>query len=249
LDFWLQKSVIPRLDGNVVVSDEIARDFAPGKSYLRMEGGLPHEIEEKILAERTSRRSDMFTIVSAGSITAPNGIGLLLAAFDKLRGQPFRLRIAGRGPLDETVRAASETDPRIEHCGFLPFDRVLSLYAEADLLVSARITQQIDTRYFFPGKLMEYLGSGIPVITTCTGHVEEEFGTFVFLLRDETAESLAKLIQEVASLSPEDRDAIGRKARAYMLAEKTWDVQARRLTKYLYDLVAPHLSPAADLEN
>ncbi len=30
---------------------------------------------------------------------------------------------------------------------------------------------------------MEYLASGTPVITTCTGHVEEEFADIVYLLK------------------------------------------------------------------
>ncbi len=32
--------------------------------------------------------------------------------------------------------------------------------------------------------MMEYLASGVPVISTCTGHVEEEFGAFTYLLRE-----------------------------------------------------------------
>lgn len=233
LDFWLQKTVIPRLDGHIVVSDQIARDLAPGRTYLRIEGGLPRELEQDIPRKRTGRDTDAFKIVSAGSITEANGVGILLDAFNNLSGNHFRLRIAGRGPLEAAVRSAADADPRIEYYGFLPFDRVLSLYADADVLVSVRLTRAIDTRYFFPGKLMEYLGSGVPVITTCTGHVEEEFGDFAFLLRDETAEALAKLILHIAALSPAERETVGRRARAYFLAEKTWNAQAARITRYL----------------
>ena len=67
-----------------------------------------------------------------------------------------------------------------------------------------RLTPAINTRYFFPSKLMEYLASAVPVISTCTGAVEEEFGSFVHLLRKDS-EGLAQAIRAVAALSPAAR--------------------------------------------
>ena len=53
----------------------------------------------------------------------------------------------------------------------------------ADVLVDMRLTEALNTKYSFSSKLMEYLASGTPVITTCTGHVEEEFADIAYLLK------------------------------------------------------------------
>ena len=85
--------------------------------------------------------------------------------------------------------------------------------------------------------MMEYLASGVPVISTCTGHVEEEFGSFTYLLKDETPQALAELIQRVAALDSRDRDATGARARSYMSAHKTWKAQTEKLARYIRENV------------
>ena len=79
---------------------------------------------------------------------------------------------------------------------------MLDLYRSADVLINVRLTQTLNTKYFFPSKLMECLASGVPVISTCPGHVAEEFGRLAYLLREETPEALAAAIRRVAATRP-----------------------------------------------
>jgi glycosyltransferase involved in cell wall biosynthesis len=141
--------------------------------------------------------------------------------------------IAGSGSLEGFAREQAARDPRIRFLGFLPFEDVLELYWSADLLLNARITRAIDTRYFFPSKLMELLASGTPVLSTCTGHVESEYGHVLYLLRDETPEALAARIEEIRRIAPGERFELGRRAREFMLTEKTWRRQGARLADYM----------------
>ena len=100
-----------------------------------------------------------------------------------------------------------------------------------------RMTKQMNTEYFFPSKMMEYLASGVPVISTCTGHVEEEFGTFTYLLKDETPRALADLLEQVAALDPCERQVTGARSRSYMSANKTWEAQTEKLARYIRENV------------
>jgi glycosyltransferase involved in cell wall biosynthesis len=77
------------------------------------------------------------------------------------------------------------------------------------------------------------------VISTCTGHVEEEFGSFTYLLREETPEALYKLIRYVSELDPQERRESGRKARAYMATHKTWEAQTQKLAAFFRSIVRP----------
>ena len=160
-----------------------------------------------------------------------------MQAFALLEGDHYRLRVAGMGALEGAVKEAAAKDPRIEYCGFVSFEEVLALYNSADLLINMRLTKALNTQYYFPSKLMEYLASGVPVITTCTGHVEEEFGDFTFLLKDETPQGLADLIQCVATLKPAVRFDMGRRAREYMRANKSWDAQGMKIVEFIRERI------------
>ena len=214
LDYWMHRRLIPHFDGHVVVSDAIARDFLDGEPHLRLEGGIRGDF-----LERTSRRTacaaatsdeNPFVIAAAGCLNEINGIPILLEAFSLLRGDRFRLRIAGWGPFEQQVRAAAACDSRIEFLGMIPFERVLEIYNSASVLINMRITKNVNTEYFFPSKMMEYLASGAPVISTCTGHVEQEFGGFTYLLKEETPQALAELIKKIAALDPAEMTEDGR---------------------------------------
>jgi glycosyltransferase involved in cell wall biosynthesis len=236
LDYELQRWLMPRFDGLVVVSDAIIRDFSLHAPHIRVEGGVIESAFPTAAARRIDSAS--FVMVAAGSLDEANGFIVLLAAFCKLSGTHYRLRIAGAGPLEAEVRRAAALDSRIEYCGYLAFADVLRLYESADVLVNLRLTKSVNTKYFFPSKLMEYLASGRPVISTCTGHVEEEFGQFTFLLREETPDALVAAVQEVERLGKDVREQKGAMAREYMMANKTWTVQGRRVVRLIESLVA-----------
>lgn len=234
LDYWLQRRIIPHCDGLVVVSEAIIRDFAPSVKFLRVEGGIRSDVLQQIAIRMQKRvEDDRFTIISVGSLNEANGIREILSAFSLLPGRQFRLLIAGTGPLADEVRRASQLDDRITYCGFLDFEKVLDLYDQADVLINMRLTKKVKTEYFFPSKLIEYLASGVPVITTCTGHVETEFAEVAFLLRDESPEALANLIIRVSEMSPEDRRRKGWEAHDFIVRRYSWEAQARRIADFI----------------
>jgi glycosyltransferase involved in cell wall biosynthesis len=206
LDFWLQKKLIPHFDGLVVVNTLIVEDFAPDVPFVHVAGGVSEEaLRSSDAASRSKRANSPFTIVSVGTLSETNGFVELLEAFSLLPGDGYRLRIAGTGPLEERIKQAVETNSRIEHCGYLAFDQVLALYGSADVLINMRLTKKVKTDYLFPSKTIEYLASGVRVITSCTGHIEEEFADMAFLLKDKTSRGLASMIEQVASMDSEIR--------------------------------------------
>lgn len=239
IDFFFHHLIIPMFDGHISVSDRIMDDFGPGKPYERVEGGVTDVMfEQTVKNDRIfSTDASVFSIVSVGKLSEENGIRLLLGAFSKLKGDDYRLHVAGSGPLVSEVLMAAQQDKRIIFYGFLSFEEVLSLYKKANVLVNLRLTKTIKTDYFFPSKMMEYLASGTPVISTCTGHIEREFKDIVFLLKDETSQGLFVLINQLKTLDKTVMAEKGKKARAYMIKYKTWDAQALRVVNYIDTVV------------
>jgi len=237
LDFWLQNKLLPRFDGLVVVNEEIVNDFAPKQRFVCVDGGVRSEmlLDSEVEPTRKKERT-FFTIVAAGSLDDQNGIIEILKAFSLLKEPFYRLRIAGSGPLKARVQEAELKDSRIEYCGYLSHDQVRELYRSADVLINMRLTERVKTPYFFPSKLLEYMASGVPVITTCTGHVEKRYGDLVFMLRNETAEGLAEMVRFVAGLDDEQRCRRGAIAREYMRLHGTWEARAKIILGFVHHL-------------
>jgi glycosyltransferase involved in cell wall biosynthesis len=241
LDVRLQRWLLPRFDGHLAVADQIATDFFPGRPYVRIEGGVDKAFLDLTRSpnEPAAKENSRFVFAFAGWLNEANGVRVLLSAFRLLPHPDFGLLIAGPGPLQRIVEEASRQDPRIQYLGTLDAADVARMYRSADVLLNVRLTKGIDTRYFFPSKLIEFLASGVPTITTSVAHVEDEFDSLVYVLRDESARGLAELMSFVASRSHEERSTTAQRARAYAMMNKTWDVQTAKVARYLREVVSP----------
>jgi len=236
IDAWIQHRILPHFDGHIVVADRIATDFLPGKRCVRMEGGVSSSLVEntgRLLANRPPKPPATFTIAATGGLESHNGFVEILEAFSQLKGEQYRMSIAGRGSLQSLVENAAHQDRRITYHGYLNQDELLQLHANSDLLINMRITNRLNTGYAFPSKTLEYLVSGVPLLTTCTGHIEDELAEYCYLLKDESAVGLASRITEIAGHSRVQREALGQRARDFMSTYKSWDSQCARILDYL----------------
>jgi glycosyltransferase involved in cell wall biosynthesis len=212
-----------------------------------VDGGASRQMIEETgrLLETRRQPGGRFTIVATGGLNQFNGFREVLAAFAHLEGSSYRLIVAGRGPLGAEVEAAAGKDRRIEFRGFLTHPEVLALHAEADVLLSVRITGKLNTSYAFPSKTFEYLLSGVPVITTATGHMRTEYGPYCFILEEQSAQALAGLLRRVESLAPAERSRIGLSARQFIIDHKAWDLQHGRIAEFVRStaMVKPQVDP------
>lgn len=232
IEFSMQKRLIPRADRLIVVNQALVHDFAPGHEAIRIEGGVREDLLRRFEAFEADT-SKAFHIVFAGRLTELNGIDLLLEALSRTPREDLTVSIAGEGPWESKIRQAADRDPRIRFFGLISHEEVVELYRSASLLVNLRRTGGQNHRYVFPSKVVECLATGRPLLTTCTGHVREEYGDFVFTLESETPEALASAIEEIAAMSPQVREAKGKRAQDYVRCHKTWEGQARRFAAYL----------------
>ena len=233
LTFWQTRWLVPRLDGRVVITPRIAEDFGRGQPCLVVDGGVSEEWIARFDDLPRARPAGACTFLLAGSLWEGNGIRLVLDAFAMLKEPDVALLVAGRGELDEVVEHAAARDKRIRRLGFLDTAGMEAAYREADVLLSIRLTKTLPTPYHFPSKLIESLATGRAVISTAAAHIASEYGSYCLLLDREEAPALAEVMRSAARMDPGQRAALGARARAYVRAEKTWPVQARRIAAYL----------------
>ena len=230
VDDFFARRLVRRLDGRIVITRAILDDYAPGAHGLHVDGG----VDEAVIPDwPLPAPRDEFVLCMAGSLVKFKGQELMLEAFQLLDDPSLRLNITGRGPLADLVREAARRDGRIRYHGLIAYDGLLEVYRKSDVLVNLELTQNVGKSYLFASKLLEYLAMGRTVITTAMAHAAEEYGPFAYVLRDETPEALADLIQQVRQTPFAERQARAEAGRRYMKLNKTWRRQGERMAAYL----------------
>ncbi len=232
LSFSLQTQTLPLFDGLVSLTRNVVTDFAPNSRHIFLSGGVSDELVTRFSESNVQDVEPPIVVMYSGELSEMRGLPLVIDAFRLVSDARYSLWITGRGPLENLARRAAQVDNRIKYWGYLDYSDVLSLYRRAAMLVNPHSTQAKTARYVFPSKLIEYLATGRPVITTRLPDIEP-FAEHVFLLRDESPAALADLILHVGSLLPSTRDSFGQRARGHLLRSMTWDRQGARLADFL----------------
>ena len=225
---WWSNRILAGSDGLVVLSGHTARDLAGGRPWIKIDGGVGRDWDE--LPQLAPLRK---TVVYAGTPAYVSGARLLLEAFARVDDPEMKIVFAGRGGLEDEIRAAASRDPRIEVRGFTTREELRQLLASATVLVNPRLSAPSENRYNFPSKILDYLASGRPVITTLAGDLDPVYADVAIPLRDETPTALAALMQEVCARSEQELTMIGSRGRDFVLGERRWVDQAAEVYRFI----------------
>ena len=101
------------------------------------------------------------------------------------------------------------------------------------MLVNPRPTAEEFVKYSFPSKTMEYMSTGTPVLTTVLPGMPEEYHPYVYLIRDETPQGIARALKDTLAQSDEALLQKGMAARNFVLTEKDNVTQAEKILEML----------------
>ena len=144
-----------------------------------------------------------------------------------------RLHIYGPGNYVPELKEIAARDERIVYGGMLLSSQVVEKEMQATLLVNPRPTHEEFVRYSFPSKTMEYMSTGTPVLTTCLPGMPEEYRPYVYLIREETPQGIARALKETLSQSDQALFDKGMAARNFILKEKNNVIQAGKILSML----------------
>lgn len=221
---------IPKLNGRIVINENMVAEYAPDKDYILIDGGINDEIISRLFPLKESTTKTV-TYVLAGMLWDQNGTKLILDALKANPSLDVKVIFAGKGNDVPLIQNAAKSDQRIQYVGMLNVDELLKVYESADVLLNLRIEEEIDMH--FPSKLLEYLTVGKLVLSTPIAHAERDYGVYMKVLHDITPCGLANMMNEISSLPKHELLEIGIKARNFMLTNRTWEVRTKEIIDYM----------------
>ena len=224
------KKYIPLVDGRIVINDLIARDYAPDKDYILVDGGVNNHVISHLFPLEDSGTAKL-TLVCAGLLWDQNGTKLILTMLSKHPDLDVDVVFAGRGQDVPLIEDASKVDARIKYVGMLNMEQLFAIYQKADILLNLRLEEEVD--YHFPSKLLEYLVTGRYVISTPVAHAERDYGLYMSTLHDKTSEGLYHIICDLEVKGKTYMFEKGKAAREFMLENRTWDKGTKRILEYM----------------
>lgn len=221
---------IPKIDGRIVINEKISKEYAPGKDYILIDGGVNDELLNRLFPLKQSEDT-LVTYVLAGMLWEQNGTQMVLDAMKIRPDLNVKVIFAGNGNDVPKILAAANSDKRIEYAGMLNMDELFKLYEKADVLLNLRIEEENDMH--FPSKLLEYMSMGKWVVSTPVAHAERDYGDFLDFLYIQTPEGLATKMDEISKLSKGDMYLSGVKMRQFMLENRTWRIRTKEILNYI----------------
>lgn len=184
----------------------------------------------------SKKRSTKKKIVYTGSLMYYDGTEELLNAVSRLSNEDIELKVYGNGPLKSMVETYASQYEHINYMGYLSNEKIGRVLQEADFLINPRISYFYTDIFGFPSKMVEYLLSGTPVITTSFSAMPKEYRDFVYLISEETAKGIEKSIVEAVHDDPETQEKMVKNAYDYIKKHNGYESIVREMVKFVYSL-------------
>ena len=227
------KRILKKVDCYVFLTEFMKEWFDWNVKYTVVEGISSKT--RKDLDKPDKIRKKRKAILYAGMIEEKYGVADLVKAFMQIHDDEWTLELFGNGSSVNKIKELAKEDPRVHLRGMVPNVKVLQEQKEAELLVNPRNDTQSFTKYSFPSKVIEYMGSGTPMIGYKLSGMPDEYKEYFYCV-DNTENGLYDTLKMAMELSTTERKEMGYRAQEFVVTKKTAVVQCEKIVKMLDEL-------------
>lgn len=202
-----------------------------GKPYIVLEGHCDIKMEQR--ENNLSDKSQPKIAMYAGGIHKEFGIERLVNAFVRGGFSDWELHIYGDGNYQKDLTELTKKIPNVKYHGVQPNSVIVENQLKATLLLNPRLTDAEYVKYSFPSKTMECMASGTPLCTTRLPGMPTEYYPYVYFFDDESEDGMLATLQDVLRKSEEAHHEFGKKAKEFVMTEKTNVKQAKKLLDFV----------------
>lgn len=221
---WLMY-MLHKYDGYILITEHMNEKInISNKKYTVVEGaseiGLPYS-----KSKSNKKRICLFS----GSLTKNIGFEELTEAFIRLSPLNTELHFYGKGAFGDKLVDICKNHPRIKYFGQVLNSEVVKHQKEATLLINPRLTTLDYAAYSFPIKVLEYLGSGTPVLSTKLEGIPDEYFNYMYTITNESVEGFIAALSKTLVLSDAELTNKGRDAFEFVKLSKNKYAQGQKI--------------------
>jgi len=202
----------------------------PRNPKLHLDGGATLKCRD--VSDCDVEIADFPIVFYAGTMTKYGGVDLLVQAFSDVKASNAELWICGKGS-NAAVERAVATSAAVKFFGFVTEDRLAKMARQATLFVNPRPSLVPGNEKNFPSKVLDYLSYGKPIVSSWTDGLSPAYKEVLVVPEEESPSGFAEAINDVLSWSPEQREAMRQKIGHFVIHQKLWSAQIKRLLRWL----------------
>ena len=216
-------------DGYIYLTEAMHEEVAPEKPYTVVETIADTNIfDEMKCVEKATPTALMY----AGALYEKYGVDKIIQVFECMETDT-QLWIFGSGDYEERIKEKQKENPKIRFFGRVDRETVLQKEMEASLLLNIRNPRNEYTKYSFPSKMVEYMLSGTPLVTTRLEGIPKEYEPYVFYLDYDEPKIMAKQIDFILEGKQEYNLQFGKNASTFVKSEKNCVTQAEKIFNFI----------------
>lgn len=203
------------------------------KPYMVSEGFCDASIFDDIPDQKKYPRK---TIVYGGNLSRLYGIQNLVKGFMQT-DLDAELHLYGAGGDAAFIEECAKKDSRIKFFGRVNRKTLLIALKKAHLLVVNKPTADDYSNYSFSSKILEYMASGTPLLTTKVGGMPEEYYDYFYFFDEESTEGIKSSLEKIVNFSDKQLRDKGISARAFAVKNKSYQYMTSTIVSFLGDSI------------
>lgn len=216
-----------KFDGYVYLTEAMKDEIDPDKPYTVVETLADTEI---FSAVSDLKKFEPSAVMYAGALYKKYGLDMILDSFANVNCD-CELWLFGSGDYEQEILKRAEADSRIRYFGRVSREDVLKYEKKATLLLNVRNSEDEYTKFSFPSKMVEYMLSGTPVLTTQLCGIPDEYYDYCYVVKDRNPIALGQQIEDI--LQDPRKEHIGAMAEDFILKNKNCEVQANKIIRFI----------------
>ena len=227
----ITEKLLSKYDGYVFLTEAMNSIVNhENKPYIVVEGLCD---DDQICSQ--CKKYEMFTCMYAGSLSHGNGISEFIDGFIQAKLPNSQLLIYGNGPCVEEIKDISRKNDVVKYCGVVTNKEIVEIQKKVTLLINPRPVDIAYANVSFPSKVIEYMASGTPLLTTHLPGIPDEYFEFVFE-SECTVSGFSKALTKLYSLPKDELNKKGKEAQEFVVNTKNKELQAARILKLMKSL-------------
>lgn len=200
------------LDGYLTLSEGLIDVYGlQSKPFYQFDG-----IVEDIKTYKKEPLGEYFAF--AGSLFERYGVKNLIDGFEKL-SEKVNLVVLGNGPLHQYIANTSGEDSRVLYLSQLSKDKTYAIEQHALANINPRPLDELFDKQSVPSKMLEYLASGVPTISTKHQRFYDLFQKEIYWIEDSSPEGIQKTLLDFLNSpkSEKTKRALSAKTKVYSM--------------------------------